>query len=138
MEMHGLIDRVQDVTQLRQLLESSRLVALVGPGGIGKTTLARHIVSSYAEDFPGGIHFVEGYEIGRGAEQTARFLLGEIRGYGHAGRTLLVIDNIDELHPYTAADLLAHATRAEGDLRIRRCYRAGERSRSRYGMEPPR
>jgi Holliday junction resolvasome RuvABC ATP-dependent DNA helicase subunit len=96
-----LIDRAAELRQLRDSLDHFRLVAVVGPGGIGKTTLAMHIAKSYDGDFPGGIHFIEGYAIGRGAEESATPLLGEIARQDRGGRSLLVIDGIDEISPRT-------------------------------------
>ncbi len=117
-EMEPLLDRAQELTQLRDSLRRFRLVALVGPAGIGKTTLARQLARSHAEDFPRGIHFVEGYQIGRGFEQSAGPLLAEIEKYGQEGTGLLVIDGINELPARTADELLAQAARSRGDLRI--------------------
>lgn len=67
-----MINRAAEMKQLRESLERYRLVALVGPAGIGKTTLARQIASSHSDTYPGGIHFVQGYEIGRGFEGRGR------------------------------------------------------------------
>ena len=49
-----LIGRDDEVRQLRRLVAGERLVTLVGPGGAGKTHLARHVAGSIAGDFAGG------------------------------------------------------------------------------------
>ncbi len=116
-EKPRLIDRARELAELRSSLRQARMVAVVGPAGIGKTTLAWHLTTAYAEDFPGGIHIIEGYAIGRGSTQIVPPLLSELRQSAR-GRTLVVVDGIDELTPQTAAALLAYATRAEGDLRF--------------------
>jgi predicted ATPase len=53
----SFVGRQQEVTQLRELLTDSatRLVTLVGPGGIGKTRLALHVAAGLREAFPDGV-----------------------------------------------------------------------------------
>lgn len=46
-ETHELLGRDQDVKELRSALESSRLTSIVGAGGVGKTALARALLSCY-------------------------------------------------------------------------------------------
>lgn len=55
----GLIGREQELAQLRRALASSRLVSLVGPGGVGKTRLAAATAKSLAARFADGVHMVE-------------------------------------------------------------------------------
>jgi predicted ATPase/DNA-binding winged helix-turn-helix (wHTH) protein len=55
----GLIGREQELAQLRRTLVSSRLVSLVGPGGVGKTRLAAATAESLAARFADGVHVVE-------------------------------------------------------------------------------
>ncbi len=117
-EIPELIDRAAEVTHLRDSLERFRLVALVGLDGIGKTTLAHHISTAHAADYPGGVQFVEGYAIGRRSEGAAGPLLEEIGKQAREGRRLLVIDDIDELSPDVAAGLLQYAASSSPDLRV--------------------
>ncbi|MGP3984320.1 ATP-binding protein [Streptomyces sp. KR80] len=42
--LDGFVGRKRELTRLRSLLRSSRLLTLVGPGGVGKTRLARELV----------------------------------------------------------------------------------------------
>lgn len=55
----GLIGREQELAQLRRALAASRLVSLVGPGGVGKTRLAAATAESLAARFADGVHVVE-------------------------------------------------------------------------------
>ncbi len=54
----SFIGRASDLAQLGALLESSRLVTLTGPGGIGKTSLAIELARSQAARFPDGAWLV--------------------------------------------------------------------------------
>jgi len=53
---------IGDVTELRHRVEelpTRRLVTLTGPGGVGKTRMATEIGALLAEEFSGGVWFVE-------------------------------------------------------------------------------
>ena len=55
-----MIGREEELTLLMRLLRQRdvRLVVLTGPGGVGKTRLARHIASVAWSDFPDGVWIV--------------------------------------------------------------------------------
>lgn len=52
------IGRETEISQVSLLLDKSRLVTLVGPGGIGKTRLALQVASVRLNDFEDGVFFV--------------------------------------------------------------------------------
>jgi predicted ATPase/DNA-binding winged helix-turn-helix (wHTH) protein len=55
----GVVGRDQTVAEIRSLLSSRRFVSLIGPGGIGKTTVALLVAHALQEDFPRAVHFVD-------------------------------------------------------------------------------
>lgn len=55
----SFLGRDQDVTQVRDLLETTNLLTLVGPGGIGKTSLSLQVAASVLDRFKDGAWFVE-------------------------------------------------------------------------------
>lgn len=55
----GLIGRESEMAQLQQALAASRLVSLVGPGGVGKTRLATPAALALAAGFADGTCVVE-------------------------------------------------------------------------------
>jgi predicted ATPase/DNA-binding winged helix-turn-helix (wHTH) protein len=55
----GLIGRDAAVAEIVAAIRTRRLVSLVGPGGIGKTTVARAVADRVAERFADGVVFVD-------------------------------------------------------------------------------
>jgi DNA-binding winged helix-turn-helix (wHTH) protein len=73
----GLIGRDDELAQLQQALSASRLVSLVGPGGVGKTRLASAAAELLAARFADGVGVVELASLGdarRVPEAAARAL----------------------------------------------------------------
>jgi len=54
-----LIGRSQELSSMRELIASRQLVSLVGPGGVGKTSLAVAIGRSLVDEVPGGVWFCD-------------------------------------------------------------------------------
>ena len=59
-----LIGRDREVAEVTARLDDHRLVTLVGPGGAGKTTLAREVARRAAQDFPLGVLEVDLTRVG--------------------------------------------------------------------------
>src|SRR5215217_585111 len=53
------IGRSRELSEVRQLLSSSRLLTLTGTGGTGKTRLALQVAEEIAVTFADGVHFVD-------------------------------------------------------------------------------
>ncbi|SHI09804.1 ATP-binding protein [Bradyrhizobium erythrophlei] len=54
-----MIGRETVVSEVSDKLRNERFVTLLGPGGIGKTTVALAVGSAVAEEFGGKVHFVD-------------------------------------------------------------------------------
>jgi predicted ATPase/DNA-binding winged helix-turn-helix (wHTH) protein len=54
-----MIGRETVVSEVRDELRNERFVTLLGPGGIGKTTIALAVGRAAAEEFGGKVHFVD-------------------------------------------------------------------------------
>ena len=109
-ELPVLFGRDQDLSQLGELVERHRLVTILGPGGVGKTSLA-HVVSRRAagnladgaiwidlgevrdvQAFPAALGRALTITIGSGADSVSS-LVEFIRGR----QALLVVDNAEHL-----------------------------------------
>src|SRR5215468_2903614 len=115
-----LIGRAAAVQHLRDLLSTSRMVTLTGPGGIGKTALALEVARSLFPSFQGDVQFVElaGLSSPDLVLSTIAHALGHHLGHSEVSaeaiaratgekKLLLVLDGCE--HVIDAAAHLAHA-----------------------------
>jgi predicted ATPase/DNA-binding CsgD family transcriptional regulator len=58
-ELTSFVGRRHEVTGVRRLLATNRLVTLIGAGGVGKTRLAARVGAEMRRAFPDGVWFVE-------------------------------------------------------------------------------
>jgi non-specific serine/threonine protein kinase len=115
-----LLGRESELAALQQMLAQpdTRLMTLIGPGGVGKTRLALRTASLVASDFPQGVYLAELAVLrdpslvlptiaqalqlpGAGAGSLAE----RIKRFFGMGRALLVLDNVE--HVVDAAPALA-------------------------------
>jgi predicted ATPase/DNA-binding winged helix-turn-helix (wHTH) protein len=110
-----LFGRADDLAALATMLESHRLVSIVGAGGIGKTVLAQAVARRARDRFPDGVWQVElarqadGQLVVETIATTLQISLARERDAGtlaHAigdSRMLVVLDNCEHVAETTAA-----------------------------------
>lgn len=82
LELSSLVGRDDELSALRQNLGAQRLVTLSGPGGTGKTRIAKKVARSLTEDFKHGVWFID--------------LTGVFRDSGVAGAVSRVLGVLEE------------------------------------------
>ncbi len=116
----SFVGRDAEVAEIAALLETHRLVTLVGSGGVGKTRTSLQVAANLIERFPDGVWFVELAPLADASylpatvAQAARLTLGAggptvenlAQAIG-AKRLLLVLDNCEHLVEGTARTLAA-------------------------------
>jgi predicted ATPase/DNA-binding winged helix-turn-helix (wHTH) protein len=110
---NGMIGRDEVVAEVRRLLLSQRFVSLIGPGGIGKTTVAVSVAYALQEEFPEAVCFVDLASVAKGelitsavaaaagAAQIEGTLAGLLAGLS-SRRLVLVLDNCEHVIEATA------------------------------------
>lgn len=59
LQLTSFVGRRSEIANVRQAMAESRLVTLVGPGGVGKTRLALHVGATVRQAFDDGVWLVE-------------------------------------------------------------------------------
>src|SRR5215204_2093893 len=106
----SFVGRDREIGELEALLEHSRLLTLVGAGGIGKTRLALALAAQTAGNYPGGLSLVLLAPVAHGSllhqavastlnvrEQPARPLLATLVDAIGQRRMLVILDNCEHL-----------------------------------------
>jgi predicted ATPase len=96
------LGRERELGEVRDLLRSSRVLTLTGPGGSGKTRLALHAAAEAAEDFPDGVWWVSLSTVHDPAlvPDSIAHVLGSKNGLANHiadKRLLLLLDNLEHL-----------------------------------------
>lgn len=55
----SFVGRAREQAELTQMLKNHRQVTAVGPGGVGKTRMALAVTAQVADEYPGGVWFVD-------------------------------------------------------------------------------
>jgi predicted ATPase len=129
-DLTSFVARRAEAAQIRQLLSTSRLVTLVGVGGVGKTRLAVHAARDVQRAFPDGVFLAELAALKDPAllphtvidalaipEQSSRAPMNILADYLRHRQVLLVLDNCEHLLE-SAAELTAALLRSAAGLRI--------------------
>jgi len=129
-EVTSFVGRREEVSAVRRMLTTSRLVSLTGAGGMGKTRLAQRAGAELRRGFPDGVWFVELAEL-RDPDLVA-VTVGEALGIREEAvspdapglaafladqQALLILDNCEHLVG-ACADLAETLLRACPELRI--------------------
>ena len=144
-----LIGRDDDVGRVADLLRTSRLVTLSGPGGVGKTRLSLAVASAVRDRYADGVRLVELAPLLEPAQllpavadavdatrDPARSVTDDIVDRLRGQHLLLVLDNVE--HLLDAAPDVAAVVEAVPDLSVLATSRAPLRVRgeTEYAVEP--
>ena len=94
----SFIGREPELAELAKLLATHRLVTMIGPGGVGKTSLAIAAAGRHAERAPAQVCFVDLAPVNDG-ERIARTALAAL-GFRREGGQASDVDPVDRLTVY--------------------------------------
>ncbi len=114
-ELSSFLGREETLRGVQEAMDASRLVTLIGPGGVGKTRLALQVAADRVERHPDGVWLVELAGLAdpdlvpqavRSAlgipEQAGRSAVATLTGYLERRDVLLALDNCEHLIDATA------------------------------------
>ncbi|MBI5876099.1 MAG: tetratricopeptide repeat protein [Chloroflexi bacterium] len=123
-QLTSFIGRDAEVAEVRRLLGGTRLLTLMGAGGVGKTRLALQVAAEELAAFPDGVWFAELAPLADPTliastiasavgvrEEPNRPILGQLGDYFRGKTALVVLDNCEHLIADAAqvCDTLLHA-----------------------------
>ncbi len=123
LQLTRFVGRDEEVAEVQSLLLKSRMVTLVGAGGVGKTRLSLQVGADVVDRYPDGVWFVEFAALGDGElvtttianvfalrPQGERPLLETVIGALNKRSLLLILDNCEHVVSETArvADAILH------------------------------
>jgi predicted ATPase/class 3 adenylate cyclase len=110
LQLTSFIGREREIREVKQMLLSTRLLTLTGPGGSGKTRLALQVAAESIEQFRDGVFFVALAPITEPglvastiaqalgvAESGGRSVLDSLKDYLRAKHLLLFLDNFEQV-----------------------------------------
>src|SRR5215210_1900157 len=117
----SFVGRDRELAEVVELMRSTRLLTLTGPGGSGKTRLALQAAAEVADDFVDGVWFVPLAAIHEPQllEPVISKVLGardQLTSHLRSKRTLLLLDNFEQL--LAAAPFLAELLAQTQDLAL--------------------
>jgi non-specific serine/threonine protein kinase len=140
-EVTSFVGRRRELTEVKRVLEGTRLLTLTGAGGSGKTRLALRVARDAARVFPNGVCLAELAPLRDPAvlvhalfqaldlrDQTSRWPLATLLDYLAGKRLLLVLDNCE--HVLNACAVLV-------DALLRGCLELRILATSRQALDVP-
>jgi predicted ATPase/class 3 adenylate cyclase/DNA-binding CsgD family transcriptional regulator len=129
-QLTSFIGRAAQISDVGQILKDNRLVTLTGAGGVGKTRLAMRVADQVADEFAGGVWFVDLAPVTNSllvpvvlartlglADQPGRSTMETVSKFVRNRRMLLVLDNCEHLLD-ASADLVMAILDAGLDLTV--------------------
>ncbi len=129
-QLTSFVGRERELLELKQLLTTTHLLTVTGPGGTGKTRLALQLAGEVLEEFPNGVWLVDLAPVADPTlvTQTAaarldvrelpgRGILDALTDYVRAKTLLLILDNCEHLID-ACAQLAESLLRAAPGLKI--------------------
>lgn len=113
------IGRSRDISRIASAISRARCVTIVGPGGVGKTTVAVAVAHQESSRYPDGVAFIDlstvsdpqyvpaAIAAGVGARQSSEDILMEITEVLSGREMLVILDNCEHLIA-TAASIVNH------------------------------
>jgi predicted ATPase/class 3 adenylate cyclase len=109
-QVTSFIGRDNEITAVKQLLKTTRLLTLTGSGGVGKTRIALQVAADLLDHYPDGVWLVELASLSDAAlvqqavaaavnvrEEPGRSLLQTLVDQLQSRRLLLILDNCEHL-----------------------------------------
>ena len=129
-QLTSFIGRERELAEVRDLLANSRLLTLVGAGGIGKTRLSLQVASDVMNGYPDGVWLVELAPLSDASrvplavasilgvkEEAGHPVIEALVKYAKDRRLLLILDNCEHL-VHACAELAKQLMHAGPHLRI--------------------
>lgn len=126
----SFVGREREIGELKTALAKSRLVTLLGMGGLGKTRLSLQVASELMADFPDGVWFLDLAPIRDPAlvvseaaqvlglrEEPGRPLIQTVCAHLKSLRVLLVVDNCEQV-VRACADLASAVLKSTPKVRL--------------------
>src|SRR5205085_4362353 len=125
-QLTSFVGRERELKEVKDMLATSRLLTLTGPGGMGKTRLALQVASDSLDSFKDGVWFIELAPLTDPAlvpltvasvlgvrEEPVRPLLATLMDWLGNKQVLFILDNCEHLVEACAefADRVLHASR---------------------------
>jgi predicted ATPase/class 3 adenylate cyclase len=129
-QVTSFVGRERELAEIQHLLGTTRLLTLLGSGGIGKTRLSLHVGADSMDDFPDGVWFVDLSSLADGllvpqalattlgvSDEGSRPVVETVAGHLRDHACLILLDNCEHLLQ-ASAELVSFLLRACPGVRV--------------------